>query len=218
MPAELDVAVRVARPRQGFTLDATLRADAGLSLVRGPSGAGKSTLLAAIAGLIPATGSITVGGEAWLRDGVSRPVHLRRVGVVFQSLALFPHLTALENVAYGVREPSREARERAARAALARWKIAHAAEQRPGTLSGGEAQRVALARAFAQSPRLLLLDEPLSALDRPLRRQLFEEIRAAVAELGIVALHVTHDEEDAGDHPSFRVERGRVAREPPAPR
>jgi molybdate transport system ATP-binding protein len=167
-------------------LEAAFTAAPGITVLFGPSGAGKSTCLSVIAGLLePQRGRITLGNELLS----SLPAHRRRVALVFQSLALFPHLSARANVAYGAKsDPSRW---------LERMRVAHVAERRPAQLSGGEAQRVALARALASEPRVLLLDEPFSALDSALRRQLGEELKALVAELQIPTLLVTHDREDA---------------------
>jgi molybdate transport system ATP-binding protein len=214
----LEVDLRVVRPRGGFTLDAAFEAPPGVTILFGPSGAGKSTLLAAIAGLVePESGRVACGGEVWF-DAERRakvPPERRGLAFVFQSLALFPHLTAEENVVYGT-DPKLEARERSrrARAALERLRVAHLADRRPATFSGGEAQRVALARAFARRPTVVLLDEPLSSLDEDLRAELAAEVRAFVAELGVPAVYVTHGRAEAralGDRVVV-LEKGRVTR------
>jgi molybdate transport system ATP-binding protein len=182
-----------------FTLDIagrlslTLTLPPGMTVLVGPSGAGKSTCLLALAGLIrPDAGEIVLGGRTLLGPGVDVPSWRRRVALVFQNLALFPHMSALENVRFGIRDPGVDAH-----AWLARMRVGHVAARRPATLSGGEAQRVALARALASSPALLLLDEPFSALDPPLRAELAREVRAVVAQLAIPAILVTHHREDA---------------------
>jgi molybdate transport system ATP-binding protein len=185
------------RPR----LDASFSLGPGVSVLFGPSGAGKSTCLAAIAGLVrPSRGYVRLG-EVVLFDserGVDVPTWQRRVGLVFQSLALFPHLSAAANVEYGMaRSLSDAERRRGARAWLARFRVEHLADRRPRTLSGGEAQRVALARALASEPRLLLLDEPFSALDADLRAELGSEIARTSSELSIPTVLVTHDKDDA---------------------
>jgi molybdate transport system ATP-binding protein len=182
-------------------LEVAFTAPPGITVLFGPSGAGKSTCLSVIAGLLePLRGRIALDNEVLSQ----RPAHRRRVALVFQSLALFPHLSARANVAYGARsDPSRW---------LARMHVEHVAERRPAELSGGEAQRVALARALASEPRVLLLDEPFSALDTPLRRQLGSELKVLVAELQIPTLLVTHDREDAaslGAH-VVALDQGRV--------
>lgn len=181
------------RPR----LDVALSFDVGLTAVMGRSGAGKTTLLLTIAGLVrPAAGRISLG-EAVLFDeaGVFVPPHRRRTALVFQTLALFPHLSAWQNVAYGL-PPGRDDRERAL-AWMKRAQVEHVADRAPSTLSGGEAQRVALARALASEPRALLLDEPFSALDATLRAELGAELAALVKALAIPAVLVTHHREDA---------------------
>jgi molybdate transport system ATP-binding protein len=202
MPADdtLRVAVK-SREANGFALDVALDAPKGITVLFGPSGSGKSTTLGAIAGLIRSTaGRITLGDDVWFDAGakIDRAPNLRHVAYVFQSLALFPHLTAAKNVLYGM-HGGVAAGDRLARAheMLARWKVPHLADRKPATFSGGEAQRVALARAFAMRPRVLLLDEPFSAMDHELRMALVDEVRAFVAELGIPALHVTHHRNEA---------------------
>jgi molybdate transport system ATP-binding protein len=182
-----------ARPR----LDVDLAIGAGLTVVTGPSGAGKSTLLSALAGLLrPRQGRVVLDDETLVDvdAGVFVPPHRRKVGLVFQSLALFPHKDVLDNVAFGVVEPDPRA---VARRWLERMRVGGLAGRRPSTLSGGEAQRVALARALAARPRLLLLDEPFSALDVPLRRSLGQELQALVRETDLPTLLVTHDAGDA---------------------
>jgi molybdate transport system ATP-binding protein len=191
----LDVRAQLTRSG-GSSLDVTFQVPAGITVLFGPSGSGKSTTLAAIAGLVrPDAGRIALGNEVWFDAGTGewRPVHRRGVAFVFQSLALFPHMTALGNVEYGIdRAVARDERLRRARTMLARMKVPHLEARRPATFSGGEAQRVALARALARSPALILLDEPFSALDRELRRELCTDLREAVTELAIPAILVTH--------------------------
>ena len=197
MPEALHVDIVVGdatRPR----LAVRLQASHGILAVTGPSGAGKSTLLHAIAGLVtPTSGQITLGPRALFsaqqRNDIA-PQH-RHCGLVFQDLALFPHCSALENVAFGVRLP-RALRSAHALQWLDRVQLGHLAQRRPAQLSGGEMQRVALARALASAPKLLLLDEPFSALDDALRSQLRQAMVRWVAELDVIALWVTHDAED----------------------
>jgi molybdate transport system ATP-binding protein len=192
MASELAFSLRVAG-----RLELALTLPAGMSVLVGPSGAGKSTCLLALAGLIrPDAGEIVLAGRTLFGPGVDVPPWRRRVALVFQNLALFPHMTALENVRFGIRERG-PAGDEGAHRWLARMRVAHVAERRPATLSGGEAQRVALARALASSPSLLLLDEPFSALDPTLRAELAAEVRAVVAQLAIPAILVTHHREDA---------------------
>ena len=204
MPAEADRTLHVRarlRPTAGFTLDVEFDAPPGVTVLFGPSGAGKSTTLAAIAGLArPLAGRIALGDTPWFdaEQRVDVAVHRRRVAYVFQSLALFPHMTGTANVAYGM-PPSMDRDARAARAAelLGRLHVAHLADRRPPTYSGGEAQRVALARALAIDPRAVLLDEPFSALDRELRIALVAELRDQLRELGVPVVFVTHHRQEA---------------------
>jgi len=198
-PAGLTAELSVQRgePARGFRLDVSLDFGPGLSVLFGPSGAGKTTILSAIAGLLrPDAGRITLTGERLFdaAAGVDRPTHLRRIALVFQSLALFPHLDALGNVAYGVPGKfSRAERAERARAWLARMRVAELAARYPGSFSGGEAQRVALARALASEPRALLLDEPFSALDQALVNELSAELVEHVTALSLPVVLVTHD-------------------------
>jgi molybdate transport system ATP-binding protein len=178
-------------PLRSFDLELSLRAGSTVALV-GPSGAGKSTVLNAIAGLVrPAAGRIRCGDELWFDADakVALPPERRRVGLVYQDFALFPHLTVRRNVEYS--------RQHAADAYLDRLGIAHLADARPGELSGGERQRVALARALARDPHVLLLDEPLSALDAHTKAGVRGELQELLAGLEIPVLLVTHDFEDA---------------------
>jgi molybdate transport system ATP-binding protein len=209
--------VRVVARASDFTLDVHFDVPPGMTILFGPSGAGKSTVLAAIAGLVrPDAGRIALGDDTWFDSatGVDRAVHLRGLAFVFQSLALFPHMTAAANVEYGIdRATAATDRRRLALAMLERMQVLHLAERRPRTFSGGEAQRVALARAFARSPRVVLLDEPFSALDRDLRRGLVADVKTIVSDLGVPAVLVTHHREDArtlGDRIVI-LDRGRVA-------
>ena len=177
-------------------LAVTLEAVAGETLVVvGPNGAGKSSLLRAIAGLVACEGSLVLDG----RDLLGVPVEERPIGFVFQDHVLFPHLSARDNVAFGLR--SRGVRRHAARAAADRWLatvgLADHADARPRALSGGQSQRVALARALAIEPRVLLLDEPLSALDATTRMTTRRELARHLAGHDGVRIVVTHDPVDA---------------------
>jgi molybdate transport system ATP-binding protein len=209
---EVDVSYRVA----DFELEAKLEVPRGVTILFGPSGAGKTTILSLVAGLLrPRSGRIAVGGNLWFDANarVDVAVEARGLAFVFQSLSLFPHMTAAANVEYGVDRalPAPERRRRA-HAMLERMRVAELADRRPRTFSGGEAQRVALARAFARAPRVVLLDEPFSALDRELRRELAADVKAAVADLGVPAILVTHHREDAralGER-IVCVDRGRI--------
>jgi spermidine/putrescine transport system ATP-binding protein len=162
----------------------------------GPSGCGKTTTLRLVAGLdSPTKGKILIGNQ----DVTTTKPHERPVNTVFQNYALFPHMSVLENVAFGLRqrkvgEPLPKATE-----ALKLVELEHLAQRRPTQLSGGQQQRVALARALVNRPSLLLLDEPLGALDLKLRRQMQVELKAIQMEVGLTFLHVTHDQEEAMD-------------------
>ncbi len=178
-------------PLRSFELEVSLAVGSTVALV-GPSGAGKSTVLNAIAGLVrPSAGAIRCGKETWFDAdaGVFLLPERRSVGLVFQDYALFPHLTVRGNVEY--------ARRHAADEYLERFAIAHLADARPTALSGGERQRVALARALARDPAILLLDEPLAALDAHTRVEVRTELQQLLAGLEIPTLLVTHDFEDA---------------------
>lgn len=189
--------------RGGFRVEISLTVERGEALaLLGPNGAGKSTVLRAIAGLDPiATGNLRVDG-ALVEDptgGVRVPARERSVGYVFQDHRLFPHLNVLDNVAFGIRAgglPRTEARRRAA-GVLERAGIARFAGSLPADLSGGESQRVAVARALATEPGLLLLDEPLAALDVENRAVMREHLSSAIGNFDATVLLVTHDPGDA---------------------
>jgi putative spermidine/putrescine transport system ATP-binding protein len=162
----------------------------------GPSGSGKTTCLRLVAGFeLPTAGRILLHGQ----DASALPPYERDVNTVFQDYALFPHLTVLENVAYGlaVKGVDRRTRHREAEAALEQVALAGFGARRPGELSGGQRQRVALARALVNRPRVLLLDEPLGALDLKLREQMQTELKALQRRLGITFVYVTHDQGEA---------------------
>ena len=162
----------------------------------GPSGCGKTTTLRMIAGLEnPTAGKILIGGK----DVIELKPHERPVNTVFQNYALFPHMSVLENVAFGLRQRKVSDPLVKAQAALDMVELGHMAERRPAQLSGGQQQRVALARALVNRPALLLLDEPLGALDLKLRRQMQIELKYIQMEVGLTFLHVTHDQEEAMD-------------------
>ncbi|MFM1768343.1 MAG: hypothetical protein RJA22_872 [Verrucomicrobiota bacterium] len=187
----------------GFEVEADLRLPAGrpgVTVLLGPSGCGKTTVLRCVAGLDrPQEGRIEFAGETWCDAATGTWVApaARGVGMVFQDYALFPHLTAAGNVAYGLRGAAASAREREVSAWLEQFGLAGLGGRRPRELSGGQQQRLALARALAARPRLLLLDEPLSALEPALRGELRAGLRRWLAEAGIPVLLVTHDREEA---------------------
>jgi molybdate transport system ATP-binding protein len=188
---EVELGHRVSR------LDLDVRLDVGvetLALV-GPSGSGKSTILRAIAGLVrPGRGRITHGSRVLLdtERSIDVPPEERRIGMVYQDGALFPFLSVLRNVAYGIAGGRRE-RERRALSVLQRFGIERLAGAHPGDLSGGERQRVALARAVASEPRILLLDEPLSALDAVTKAEVSAELELRLRRIGVPTILVSHD-------------------------
>jgi putative spermidine/putrescine transport system ATP-binding protein len=214
-PAAPTIANEAAAPRTAAAVDlqisrigkrfggATVLDDLDLSVAKGefvsllgPSGCGKTTLLRLIAGLLQAdAGSIRVGG----RDLTNVPVHRRNISVVFQSYALFPHLTVAENVAFGLeaKGTSRPEIRRAVRNVLELVRMESFADRRVTLLSGGQQQRIAVARAIVVEPSLLLLDEPFSALDRKLRETMQIELRNLLRTLNITSIFVTHDQEEA---------------------
>ena len=193
--------VAVARQIGEFELNVVFTAESGILVLFGPSGAGKSLTLALIAGLIrPDTGTIAIEGR--VVTDCARRIHVstqdRRIGMVFQDGLLLPHRSVLDNVALAVRQTSGRRRRRAiARSWLEQVGADELADRRPSSLSGGQRQRVALARGLAGEPALVLLDEPLSALDLAVRRELRELIRRVIVSSGIPAVLVTHDAEEA---------------------
>lgn len=169
-----------------------------LVAILGPSGSGKSTLLRLIAGLErPGTGRIAIAGTTVADAASSLPAERRGLGLVFQEDALFPHLTILDNVAFGLKGVSRSERRARALAALDRLGLAHRTDDWPHRLSGGEQQRVAVARALAPRPPLILMDEPFSRLDSALRQQIREDVVAVLRDTGVGVVLVTHDAEEA---------------------
>ncbi len=178
--------------RSGFSLGIDLTVEAGETVaVLGPNGAGKTTLLRALAGLVPIAGRVELDGDVLDDSAMGRhvPTEERRVGIVFQDHVLFPHMTVLENVAFGLKRD----RWRVARDWLDRANLGDKAGVMPGELSGGQAQRVALLRTLVTEPRLLLLDEPLAALDVSVRAEVRRELSRQLAGFTGIRILVTHD-------------------------
>jgi molybdate transport system ATP-binding protein len=215
--AELNVRVRtkLAGEGQPFSLEVEFAANAGFTILFGASGSGKTTLLDCIAGLrTPDSGRITVGGTT-LFDSEGRvdvPPSRRGVGYLLQSLALFPHLNVQQNAEYGLADLSGAERIARAQQILDLFRIGHLAQRRPAELSGGERQRAALARTLVTQPRVLLLDEPLTALDALTKSQILADLRAWNREHQIPIVYVTHQREEVfalGEH-VIALENGRV--------
>lgn len=211
--AELTHAVGVTQ------LDIRLGVQAGRCLaLAGPSGAGKTTILRLLAGTArPDRGRVTHGEEVWVDTsaGVWSPPEQRRCGYVFQDYALFPHLSAWRNVAYGLRSAPAGERRRTAMTLLDQFGLADRADARPSTLSGGERQRVALARALAPRPSVLLLDEPLSALDARTRQSASRQLAATLRSLDVPVVLVTHEFAEAaqlGDEIGV-IDHGRIVQQ-----
>lgn len=198
-----DICVSFRKRLSGFNLEIAFNCTLGVVALVGPSGSGKTLTLKAIAGLLtPDTGRISFGNRVLFeKDNIHKkglsdinlPARSRRVGLVFQDYALFPHMTAAENIAYGIGSLSEGMRKQRVNEMLALVQLENRASALPDTLSGGEQQRIALARALAPKPDLLLLDEPLSALDAPLRRELGIQLRQLHERTNTPMLLVTHD-------------------------
>ena len=190
-----------ARKRFGdFTLDASWTSDEPIVALVGPSGSGKTLTLQCIAGLIaPDEGRIVSAGRVLFdsKERVNLRARSRRLGYVFQGYALFPHMTVFQNVAFGLHGAARQERSDRTEEIIERLGLAGLGTRYPSELSGGQQQRVALARALAAKPDLLLLDEPLSALDAPLRRDLCAELSHTLRDLGTTVVLVTHDLSEA---------------------
>jgi molybdate transport system ATP-binding protein len=177
-----------------FTLDITFTIAPGITIIFGPSGAGKTTLLDCLAGLtIPGSGKVVVGDRILFDHETNLPTQSRKLGYVFQDLALFPHLTVGKNVEYGLTGSDRRQK---ADAILESFRIAHLRGRKPKQISGGERQRVALARALVTDPCVLLLDEPLAALDAATKSKIIADLRAWNTAHGIPILYVTHNREE----------------------
>ena len=198
-----------------FTLEADLMAPGrGVTALFGPSGSGKTTLLRCVAGLERAAGRLSVNGERWQDDtrGLFLPTHRRALGYVFQEASLFPHLSVRRNLEYGWRRLSTDERRVAFDEAVALLGVAPLLDRDPPGLSGGERQRVAIARALLASPRLLLMDEPLSALDRSSRADILPFLERLHDELAVPVLYVSHALDEVvrlADH-LVLLEAGRV--------
>lgn len=210
--------INIEKKFSGFSLAVKLATDAEKLALVGASGAGKSLTLQILAGLLaPDAGYIKIDGETWFdsETNLNLPVQQRKAGLVFQDYALFPHLTVAQNIGFGLRKgwqnPNKKPCEN-----VAFWldtlKISHIANKLPSQISGGQKQRTALARALAIKPRLLLLDEPFSALDADLRKHTREELALLQAQTGVPMILITHDNADADAlvEEIWQMEDGRV--------
>ena len=197
--SEVQVTKKLTAAGHDFLLDVAFDLNPGITILYGASGAGKTTLLDCIAGLTtPESGRIVIGDRIFFdrQREIDLPVQRRRVGYVFQSLALFPHFSAGGNVAYGISKIEAKEREERTQAILESFRIAHLRHRRPGEISGGEQQRVALARALVSEPGVLLLDEPLAALDAAVKSKIIDDLREWNRTHRVPILYVTHSREE----------------------
>ena len=214
----LDVGVKKNFYRKNeivFRLDISFSVGNGITVLTGASGAGKTSLLRMIAGILqPDEGFIKINSQIYFdaEQKINLPIQQRKVGFVFQDYALFPHLTAEQNIAYGVKLNQKASRIKKAHEMLALFRIEHLAKRIPREMSGGEQQRVALARALASDPLIVLLDEPLSAVDVETRAKLLDEIESAQNRARIPFVYVTHNEAEALRLGRYRIvlEKGEV--------
>ncbi|HEX8175840.1 MAG TPA: ATP-binding cassette domain-containing protein [Pyrinomonadaceae bacterium] len=202
--------------RSGFSLDAEFDAPSGITILFGASGSGKTSTIKSIAGIIrPDSGLIRLNDDTLFDSerGIDRPIRERGVGLVFQNLALFPHMTALGNVEFAANGLARSEQRRRALELMERLRIAHTAPRKPRDISGGEAQRVALARALASRPRLLLLDEPLSAIDDATKQEIISDLKMINRDLRLPVIYVTHNRDEAVSLGDYLVayDGGRIA-------
>jgi molybdate transport system ATP-binding protein len=211
----LSVQIRKRFAGSGFELNAEFAITPGITILFGPSGAGKTTLLNCIAGLaVPESGRIVMNHQIFFDSGhgTNLAVRRRRIGYVFQDLALFPHLSVEKNVQYGLTGLDAGVRNQRSDAILESFRISHLGARRPGEISGGERQRVALARAMVTDPCLLLLDEPLAALDAGTKSRIVEDLRAWNQAYRIPIVYVTHSREEvfALGEGVLVIENGRI--------
>lgn len=214
MTGKTDLHIKLRRELPGFTLDVDLALPGrGVTAVFGPSGCGKTTLLRCIAGLEDAEGRVGINGESWQDANQSLAVHQRPLALVFQESSLFPHLSVQRNLDYGFKRIAESERQVTMEQAVHWLGLKHLLARMPGGLSGGERQRVAIARALLTSPRLLLMDEPLSALDTASRSNILPYLDRLREELAIPMIYVTHARDELAriaDHVVI-MDQGRVA-------
>lgn len=201
----LELRVRISKDlfweeQQSFSLETEFSAGPGITILFGPSGAGKTTLLHCIAGILrPDSGEIAFGGQCVFRSTspIDLPMQQRALGYVFQALALFPHLSIRQNVSYGLSGSSQTIKQQLTDEILESFHIRHLARRIPGGISGGERQRVALARSLVTKPKLLLLDEPLSALDEKIKTGIIDDLLRWNESHQIPVVYVTHSQHEA---------------------
>ena len=215
----LDVRL-IRRIHAGLTVDVSLRLGTEIGVLFGPSGSGKTSILRLITGLSRPDQGYVRFGDTKLFDatrGIDEPLRLRRIGMIFQDDLLFPHLNVAENIRFGLRRKSRAERQSRLAEMATLCGVEHLLDRWPSTLSGGERQRVGLARTLAPRPRILLCDEPVSALDLPNRQTLIERLRTVQSSEGIPVLYVTHSPAEAVTLGTrlFLLERGRILAEGP---
>ncbi len=198
--ADSPLSVDVVKRLNSFTLKAHFQAPAGFTMLLGPSGGGKTTLLNCISGLMrPDAGRIAIGSKVLFDSsaGIDLPVAQRRLGYLFQDLALFPHMTVAQNVRYGIVKLPAAQRQERMMALLKSFRIAHLAQRKAAEISGGERQRAALARSLVTDPDVLLLDEPLTALDTATKAKILDDLRAWNTARSIPIVFVTHSPQEA---------------------
>lgn len=215
MKVQVKIKKRLRNSRNEFALDIAFDIEDGITVLEGESGAGKTTTLRLIAGVLPPDeGLIKVGSHTYFDsvNNIDLPIQKRRVGFVFQNYSLFPHLNAEQNIAFGIKTGTKSDRSQKACDLLTVFRIEHIRGQLPRDLSGGEQQRVALARALASDPAIILLDEPLSAVDVKTRAILLDEIEDAQRRSEIPFIYVTHNQSEADrlGKQRLRIEAGRL--------
>lgn len=193
------IEVQVSLKRQQFELDVDLKSDHRVTAIFGPSGSGKSTLLSIIAGITqPDSGRIVIDGECIFdkQARINKPIHQRKIGLVFQDSRLFPHLTVEDNLSYGLQFLTAQSQHFELKNIVELLELGNLLKQRPHQLSGGEKQRVALGRALLSSPILLLLDEPLASLDEKLKKQILPFLKIVADEINVPMIYISHSKEE----------------------
>lgn len=193
------IEIQVSLRRQQFKLDVDLRLEHRVTALFGPSGSGKSTLLGIIAGIIqPDSGRIEIDGECIFnkQDHINKPMHQRKIGLVFQDSRLFPHLTVEDNLSYALQFLTAQNQHFHLKNIVELLELGNLLKQRPHQLSGGEKQRVALGRALLSSPKLLLLDEPLASLDERLKKQILPFLKIVADEINVPMIYISHSREE----------------------